>query len=353
MDLGQWSVFRGCGPFSASKSDHSFAGISGGATSGMMAALLPPYVRLCFENTGREHPNTYEFLRELATALGREITWLEFRKPQVKGARPRDFDFAVVDYATADRSGGPFEAFMEAIAEYRETKGEPPLSPWARQRICSAYMKHKVLDHYVRSLGIESHWRFIGLRADEVQRVFGLRPQNNTGCVFRTPLYGAAITKQDVREFWSRQSFRLEIREEQGNCTGCFLKDQSDIARVLMEPESDAAWWVRMDEKYPDFGGRGFAGYKQLAGEGATRVSIEAALRSAPTLVDAKVPALASALAHLRPDHIDDARFRLVVIQERNRLRDGIARLPCACEAALDSGDEDDEEALLSAAGAG
>jgi hypothetical protein len=135
MDLGQWSVFRGCGPFSASKSDHSFAGISGGATSGMMAALLPPYVRLCFENTGREHPNTYEFLRELATALGREITWLEFRKPQVKGARPRDFDFAVVDYATADRSGGPFEAFMEAIAEYRETKGEPPLSPWARQRI--------------------------------------------------------------------------------------------------------------------------------------------------------------------------------------------------------------------------
>jgi 3'-phosphoadenosine 5'-phosphosulfate sulfotransferase (PAPS reductase)/FAD synthetase len=349
MDLGQWSVFRGCGPFSASKSDHSFAGISGGATSGMMAALLPPYVRLCFENTGREHPNTYEFLRELATALGREITWLEFRKPQVKGARPRDFDFAVVDYATADRSGGPFEAFMEAIAEYRETKGEPPLSPWARQRICSAYMKHKVLDHYVRSLGIESHWRFIGLRADEVQRVFGLRPQNNTGCVFRTPLYGAAITKQDVREFWSRQSFRLEIREEQGNCTGCFLKDQSDIARVLMEPESDAAWWVRMDEKYPDFGGRGFAGYKQLAGEGATRVSIEAALRSAPTLVDAKVPALASALAHLRPDHIDDARFRLVVIQERNRLRDGIARPPCACEAALDSGDE---EALLSAAGA-
>jgi len=38
------------------------AGISGGASSGMMAALMSPGAVLAFQNTAREAPRTYEFL---------------------------------------------------------------------------------------------------------------------------------------------------------------------------------------------------------------------------------------------------------------------------------------------------
>ena len=46
-----------------------FASVSGGRTSGMMAALLSTSAIMLFANTGREHPKTYEFLRKLDASL--------------------------------------------------------------------------------------------------------------------------------------------------------------------------------------------------------------------------------------------------------------------------------------------
>jgi hypothetical protein len=66
----------------------SMAGISGGATSGMMAALLSVDTLMSFQNTGKEHAKTYEFLEALADAIGREIVWLEYRPPLFVAANP-------------------------------------------------------------------------------------------------------------------------------------------------------------------------------------------------------------------------------------------------------------------------
>src|ERR1700749_4018962 len=63
----------------------SIAGISGGATSGVMAAMLSAATIMSFQNTGKEHPKTYAFLETLADAIGREIIWLEYRPPPVGG----------------------------------------------------------------------------------------------------------------------------------------------------------------------------------------------------------------------------------------------------------------------------
>jgi len=78
---------------------------------------------LTFANTGREHPATYDFVRDLEQGLGREIVWLELRPPKVHGGPPRDFEFERVTYATADRRGGPFNILLRCLAEYRATKG--------------------------------------------------------------------------------------------------------------------------------------------------------------------------------------------------------------------------------------
>lgn len=334
FDLGRWSGLKGRGVFRPSDGVVGVAGISGGRTSGMMATLLHEDVILTFQNTGREHPKTYEFVEELDDALGGRIVWLEFRKPKVKGARPRDFGFAVVNKRTADKSGGPLENLLEALAEFRETKGDPPLAPWARQRICTAYSKQKVCDHYVASLGIMDCDRFVGLRYDEPHRVIGLKERDTRRQVFRCPLFDSRIAKTDVMEFWSRQPFDLHVREEQGNCTGCFLKDQGDIARVMMEPESDAPWWIRMSQKYPRFGGARFPGYDQLLREAPERLQIEREIRdkTQPTQAAASVMS-----AH---------RFRLVVRQEELRVRGEVPSFSCACEQSYAIGDdgEDDDD---------
>jgi len=326
LRLGKWARWHNADAFRSEVP--SFAGISGGATSGMMATLLSPETVLTFQNTGREHPRTLDFLHELDGALGGRIVWLEFRKPKVRASRPMHFEFAVVDYRTADRSGGPFEAFMEALAEYRATNGDPPIEPWARSRICTAYMKHKVADHYIESLGVKRCDRFIGLRYDEPTRIEDLMKQSTRARQFRCPLNLAEITKRDVREFWDAQPFKLGLLERQGNCTGCFLKDQSDLARVLGDAETDAEWWFKMEEKYPGFGGRSRPSYRQLASEREARLAIEAAL------VDHRAPVNAHGL--------DPRRFKLVVIQERNRLKGQILPFSCSCEGSMDLADRID-----------
>ena len=53
MNLTGYEHLLAQGPFRAHEHTPSFAGISGGRTSAMMAALLDPRVQLCFENTGQ------------------------------------------------------------------------------------------------------------------------------------------------------------------------------------------------------------------------------------------------------------------------------------------------------------
>lgn len=161
--------------------DVAFAGISGGRTSGLMGCLLAPSIQLLFENTGREDTRTLDYLNELDLALKSYrktsivITWLEYRKPKVKADRPKNAQWAIVNYKTADRSGGPFEAFMEAMNEFREAKGAKPIAPYHHGRICTAQMKHKTAERYISSLGIDTYTMFVGLRGDELDRVYKLK----------------------------------------------------------------------------------------------------------------------------------------------------------------------------------
>lgn len=292
-------------------------GVSGGRTSAMMAALTVPYGEclLSFQNTGLEHPGTYDFLQELEGALHVPITWLEYVKPARKGAPPREARFRYVDYKTADRSGGPFEQLLEALAEYRETKGEPPVAPWARSRICTAYLKIRTQERWEQTLRLRDRpVRFAGLRADEPERVARLKPPS------RAPLSDAGITKNDVLAFWKNQAFDLGVEENQGNCTGCFLKDQGDLARVMNEPESQSHVWERMEARYPMFGGAGFRGYAALRSEGPIRVKVEADLKAGTTPEnDGSVTAY---------------RFKFIVIGERKRLAGLKAEFSCNCEGA-------------------
>lgn len=325
LSLGRFATVRS---FFGARLKNTIAGISGGATSGFMAALCSYDVRFSFQNTGKEHALTYLFLERLGEALRRDITWLEYRPPAQRGAPPAASRFAVVDARTADRSGAPFEMMMEAINAYREAIGKGPIAPWWRSRICTTYMKTRLARRFVESLGWNGHDEFVGLRADEPDRVARLRSGVPKRIGRLAPLADAGLTAEHVTEFWAAQTFQLGLPAHLGNCTGCFLKDQTDLSRALADT-GDADYWAKMQETYPGFGGKNFAGYRRLAEEAPVRKQIEEALR-----------------AGLVPENssLDPKRHRLVVIQERKRLKGEVAAFSCACEGSDTLSQMDDAE---------
>lgn len=329
LQLGKYARMRD--QFASVPGRPRVAGISGGRTSGLMAALLDEKALLCFQNTGKEHAETYVFLMKLEDALERRITWLEFRKPAKRGGRPCESRFEIVNFKTANRTGRPFEEMLETLAEFRATKNKGPIAPWWRSRVCTVYMKTRLQRAWTESMGFTSWDECVGLRADEPSRVAKLQVGVPRAIQRMAPLSDAGITKEDVNAFWRTQAFDLNIEPFEGNCTGCFLKDQSDLARAMAADPDDQRWWVAMEQTWPQFGGKNFYGYAALAAEAPVRLQIEQALR------DRAVPENDGSLT---PE-----RFRLVVIQERKRLAGELAAFSCNCEGAdaMAELDEDQE----------
>jgi 3'-phosphoadenosine 5'-phosphosulfate sulfotransferase (PAPS reductase)/FAD synthetase len=81
---------------------------SGGRTSAYMTKRLideglQDYI-VTFQNTGKEMPQTLDFINECDVRWGLNLVWLEYRKPAT---------FVVVNYATASRNGQPFQELLE------------------------------------------------------------------------------------------------------------------------------------------------------------------------------------------------------------------------------------------------
>lgn len=260
---------------------NAIAGISGGRTSARMAYLLDPSVVLSFQNTGREHPKTYDFIARLEDDIGRPIVRLEFRAP-ARGEPPRFATAVAVEHRHLARRGEPFLDLLECLRAFRaKHKDKGPVAPWARQRICTAYLKVKTQRKWCLQAGwgaATEYTEYIGLRADEPARVAKMRGRNaDRDTDERAPLAEAGIVKSDVLRFWSQKPFDLEIPEYLGNCTACFLKDERDLATALLDPETDAGWWIGIEEEFAPMR-RGRPSYRQVLEEAPARMEIRGAL---------------------------------------------------------------------------
>lgn len=230
---------------------------SGGRTSAYMLWLilqahggkLPSDVVVCFQNTGKERPETLDFVERCSAEWSVPIVWLEYRyegKPnqQIVGdgkrrKNPGKHTFAIVDYATASRNGEPFEQLIRA----RQMLPNPV------SRFCTVEMKIRTCQRYLKSLGWNDGWTsVIGFRADEPRRVAKLSTTNrHDGEEAIAPLAQAGITQEDVMAFWARAPFDLQLQSHEGNCDLCFLKGQGKLERILRERPDLAEWWVRME----------------------------------------------------------------------------------------------------------
>jgi len=204
---------------------------SGGRTSGYMLHQileanggLPETAKVTFANTGREMPETLDFVQECSDRWNVPITWLEYIK-----AKPK---FQVVSHNSAARNGEPFEQVIATKSKYL---------PNQAQRYCTQEMKVLTIKRYLVSQGWKNWTNTVGIRADEAHRA---KPSKDKRWTSWFPLNDAQVSVQDVNKFWQSQQFDLRVMKGGGNCDGCFLKSEATLAAMWREQPDRMQWWA-------------------------------------------------------------------------------------------------------------
>jgi 3'-phosphoadenosine 5'-phosphosulfate sulfotransferase (PAPS reductase)/FAD synthetase len=224
---------------------------SGGRSSAMMAKIMlenpdvfpREELLFTFANTGKEMPQTLDFVNECDKRWQLGMVWVEYCPVE---------KFRVVSYETASRNGEPFEAITERINNR--------YLPNRVQRFCTTDLKVKPMAKYIRSLGIDYWDAAIGIRYDEPNRYHKMKnAKRKDRWEYIFPLWDFRITKKEVAAFWQNQGFDLMIPSEHGNCDFCFMKGlRKKVAQARLIPER-LQWWIDMEAKA---GSRFHADYK-------------------------------------------------------------------------------------------
>lgn len=206
-----------------------------------------------FCNTGKEFPQTLDFVREMETRWEVPIIWLEYRRVPARSILAGIFPtprrnlnlakasalgenthwFQEVNYETASRNGEPFNELLEWMT----------VLPNVVSRVCSTQLKIRTAMRYLFSIGLKEYVSNIGIRQDEAHRATQILASCDSYEHPEFPLIQAGITEHDVLEFWAGNDFDLQLKSYQGNCDLCFLK--AKWKRVLLAQENPGMlnWW--------------------------------------------------------------------------------------------------------------
>ena len=224
---------------------------SGGRTSGFMLkkildaynGTLPEDLYVVFANTGKEMPQTLDFVRDCSDKCDCKIHWLEL---EISDERPV-YRTKEVNYETASRKGEPFEALIQR----RKMLPNPVM------RMCTQELKMNVMKRFMKDKGHKEWTNVVGLRYDEPRRVAKQNRQNDADinawdsvC----PLYQDKITVKEILEFWQKNNFDLKLTSENGqttagNCDLCYLKGTKTLTKIIKEKPDLADWWIAQEEK--------------------------------------------------------------------------------------------------------
>lgn len=155
---------------------------SGGRTSGYMLRRIldegvRPNVHVLFANTGRERPETLQFILECQTRWGVPIHWLERGRGEV-------------DWAKCGIDGEPFADLI--------TKKKFLPNPIAR--FCTQELKIKPMRDWMMAQGYD-HWtNAVGIRADEPRRIAKMRAGTRSDPSYRMMLAQPDLFKDGTDE---------------------------------------------------------------------------------------------------------------------------------------------------------
>lgn len=248
---------------------------STGATSAMMARLIQLNWSHIYDiiyimaNTSREDDRSLEFGRQCDQAWGLGLVIVEavVHPDERKGSSHR-----VVTFDTACRDGSVFE---DVIKKY----GIPNMD----FEPCNRELKLNAMNSYMRSIGWADYQTAVGIRMDESIRV---NPVEAAKARIIYPLIDVwPRDKQDVRDFWEDQPFRLEIEEYEGNCKVCWKKSDKKLFRLAAEHPEHFDWTREMEQKY---GWHGAPHYGAPTPDGMARVFFRRHRNTDAVLAEAK-----------------------------------------------------------------
>jgi 3'-phosphoadenosine 5'-phosphosulfate sulfotransferase (PAPS reductase)/FAD synthetase len=197
---------------------------------------LPKRVKVLFQNTGRELPETMDFIQECSRKWGVGVVWLEY--DVAPDGKPT---FDIVSRESADMVGKPFDRLIDKYGAL----------PRAGGRYCTGELKMDTARRYLKSIGWDKWHNCLGIRADEPKRV---KPNKRGYMTNWHPVYDAGHTNNDVMEFWSKQDFDLRLpvvngRTISGNCDFCFLKSEAALSYMYREYPERAQWWIDAEKR--------------------------------------------------------------------------------------------------------
>lgn len=236
-------------PYAMPTDETVMISFSGGRSSGYMLHQIlqamggqQPNVHILFANTGKEMPETLDFVRDCEVNFGCRITWLEYRFDFDK----RKSGFVVVDHATASRDGEPFAQLIRA----------KKMLPNVAHRFCTEELKIKTMTRYMRTIGHQDYLNVIGLRADEPRRIAKMRAKNERDDLRQScaPMNDARATKADVFRFWKSMPFDLRLDNQNGttpmgNCDMCFMKGVGKLSSIARDFPEKAEWWIGQEDQ--------------------------------------------------------------------------------------------------------
>ena len=196
---------------------------------------LPARVEAVFANTGKERPETLDFVQALSDRWAVPITWLEFAYDPAGSPKTRA---KVVDRETASLDGEPFAAMLDTC-----------WLPSATARICTDELKVSTIDRYLwqrHGLTKRQTRKLIGFRHDEPRR---WKPALYQQCEVAYPMVDAGVTAGDVAAFWQSQPFDLGIPSERGNCDCCYLKARPNLLATIRDEPERAHWWIEAERR--------------------------------------------------------------------------------------------------------
>jgi 3'-phosphoadenosine 5'-phosphosulfate sulfotransferase (PAPS reductase)/FAD synthetase len=226
---------------------------------------LPDDVRVTFANTGKEMPETLDFVQACSDHWGVDIVWLEYAgrslKPKEEKKSVYEYSYKVVNHKTASRNGEPFTRVIQDVG----------MLPDPRHRWCTGQLKINTMKRYLIDENFDLPFLcLIGLRADEPMRVAKIHGKIKEGQENYCPMYVSGESKQDVFEFWETQNFDLNLPNNKGvtdwgNCDLCFLKSKSKKLSIMRERPDLAQWWVDIEKKDKvDVFNRSHGSYEQM-----------------------------------------------------------------------------------------
>lgn len=201
--------------------------LSGGRTSGYQAYLLEQKkinegleVYHVFMDTGAEHPKTYEFIRNMVKHWGINLTVIRVLINPILG---KGNSFRIINL---EAMGNDLNPWGKMLGKYG--------TPYLGGTFCTDRMKTGPYIKYCNNkYGAKNYITWLGIRVDEPDRL-------NIGKskYFRYLAEISDFEKSDIKDWWAKQPFDLEIDEHLGNCVFCIKKSIGKIALAIKdEPE--------------------------------------------------------------------------------------------------------------------